>query len=51
MARIPLTGNVEQEAAFVAVTRLIDRGNAWVKLSGAYLGSKVGPPSMPTQIH
>ena len=44
MARIPLTGNVEQEAAFVAVTRLVDRGNAWVKLSGAYLGSKVGPP-------
>ena len=45
MARIPLTGDVEQQAAFVAINRLIDRGNAWVKLSGAYLGSKVGPPT------
>ena len=45
MARIPLTGDVEQQAAFVAVNRLIDRGNAWVKLSGAYLGSKGGPPA------
>jgi D-galactarolactone isomerase len=30
---------------FKTISKLIDKGNAWVKLSGAYLESKVGPPS------
>jgi D-galactarolactone isomerase len=29
------------------VRELVDRGRAWVKLSGAYSNSKVGPPSYP----
>ncbi|MFL6414324.1 MAG: amidohydrolase family protein [Bryobacteraceae bacterium] len=29
------------------VRRLIDSGRAWVKLSGAYLNSQIGPPSYP----
>jgi len=44
LARIPLPAGVD-DPAFGAVTRLIDRGRTWVKLSGAYIGSKVGPPT------
>lgn len=29
------------------VRGLLDQGRAWVKLSGAYMNSKVGPPSYP----
>jgi predicted TIM-barrel fold metal-dependent hydrolase len=29
------------------VRELVDKGRAWVKLSGAYSNSKVGPPSYP----
>src|SRR5262249_20426247 len=29
------------------VRELIDRGRAWVKVSGAYSNSKIGPPSYP----
>ncbi len=28
--------------------RLIDKGRTWVKVSGAYLDTKVGPPTTPT---
>ena len=31
--------------AFNIIRRLIDKGRTWVKLSGAYLDTKVGPPS------
>jgi D-galactarolactone isomerase len=31
--------------AYKAMLRLIDSGRTWIKLSGAYLDSKVGPPS------
>lgn len=31
--------------AFAAICRLIDKGNAWVKLSGAYLNTQSGPPA------
>jgi D-galactarolactone isomerase len=31
-------------AAFDVIRRLIDKGRTWVKLSGAYLDTKVGPP-------
>lgn len=32
-------------AAFAAMRRLIDAGRTWVKLSGAYLDTKSGPPA------
>jgi len=31
--------------AFGIIRRLIDQGRTWVKISGAYLDTKVGPPS------
>jgi D-galactarolactone isomerase len=31
--------------AFTVIRRLIDKGNTWVKLSGAYIDTKVGAPS------
>ena len=43
-ARIPPEAGVEHPA-YAAVQRLIDRDRGWVKLSGAYLELKVGPPS------
>jgi predicted TIM-barrel fold metal-dependent hydrolase len=44
VARIPPEAGVEHPA-FAVVQRLLDHGRCWVKLSGAYLESKVGPPS------
>ncbi len=44
MGRIPAASGVNH-AAFRVVSRLIDKGNTWVKLSGAYMNTKVGPPS------
>ena len=44
LARIPLPAGVD-DPTFAAVARLIDQGNTWVKLSGVYIGSKVGPPT------
>ena len=32
-------------AAFAVIRRLLDKGRAWMKLSGAYLNSLVGPPA------
>lgn len=32
------------DPAFTIVRRLIDKGRTWVKLSGAYLNSELGPP-------
>lgn len=44
MGRIP--GNVGmQHPAFGVIRKLLDKGRTWVKLSGAYLNSKVGPPT------
>jgi D-galactarolactone isomerase len=31
--------------AFAVVRRLLDRGRTWMKLSGAYMDTKVGPPT------
>ena len=31
--------------AFGVIRRLIDKGKTWVKISGAYIDTKVGPPS------
>jgi predicted TIM-barrel fold metal-dependent hydrolase len=32
---------------FAKVRALIDKGRTWVKLSGAYADTKIGPPSYP----
>jgi predicted TIM-barrel fold metal-dependent hydrolase len=37
--------NALDNPGFKTVSKLIDRGKTWVKLSGAYQDSKVGPPS------
>jgi predicted TIM-barrel fold metal-dependent hydrolase len=42
LGRIPMDKGVEH-AGYKAVRRLLDRGKAWVKLSGAYMDTKVGP--------
>jgi D-galactarolactone isomerase len=43
LGRLPQPAGVEH-AAFGIISRLIDKGRTWVKLSGAYLDTKVGPP-------
>ncbi|OUM03928.1 amidohydrolase family protein [Variovorax sp. JS1663] len=44
LARLPLGGE-HQEAAFALVRELLERERAWVKLSGAYLNTRSGPPA------
>ena len=44
LGRIPQPAGVA-DAAFAAIVRLLDSGNAWVKLSGPYMDSATGPPS------
>lgn len=44
MARIPPDEGPDG-AAFNALRRLLDGGNAWVKLSGVYMRSRVGGPN------
>jgi predicted TIM-barrel fold metal-dependent hydrolase len=44
IGRIPHPAGLEHPA-FGVVRRLLDNGRTWVKLSGAYLDSKIGPPS------
>ena len=44
MARIPEPAGVN-DPAFALVMRWLDGGRTWVKLSGAYMDTKVGPPS------
>ena len=44
LARIPPETGIDHPA-FAVVQRLLQRGRGWVKLSGAYLESKIGPPS------
>jgi D-galactarolactone isomerase len=44
MGRLPQPDGVGH-GAFAIVRRLIDSGRAWVKISGAYLDTRVGPPS------
>ena len=43
MGRLPQPEGTSH-AAFKVVARLLESGRAWVKLSGPYLDSKVGPP-------
>ena len=44
MGRIPKDVGVDHPA-YTVVSRLIDKGRAWVKISGAYMDTKVGPPT------
>ena len=37
--------NALDNPGFKTISKLIDKGNTWIKLSGAYQDSKVGPPS------
>ncbi len=43
MARLPQPEGTSHPA-FAIVRRLLDSGRAWVKLSGAYLDTRTGPP-------
>ncbi|HEV2546346.1 MAG TPA: amidohydrolase family protein [Stellaceae bacterium] len=44
LGRIPQPQGVDHPA-FRVVADLVDKGRAWVKLSGAYIDSKSGPPA------
>jgi D-galactarolactone isomerase len=44
MARIPQPAGVNHPA-FGLVLRLLDSGRTWVKLSGAYMDTRTGPPT------
>src|SRR5215470_11137386 len=44
MGRLPQPAGTDYPA-FAIIRRLIDKGRTWVKLSGAYLDTKVGAPS------
>lgn len=46
MANPPLPAGIRHPSHGI-VRGLIDKGRAWVKLSGAYLNSQIGPPSYP----
>jgi len=42
--RVPQPNGLDSDA-FKAMRRLLDKGNTWVKLSGLYMDTKVGPPT------
>ncbi len=44
LGRIPQPAGIDHPA-FAVISRLIDKGRAWVKLSGAYIDTKLGPPA------
>jgi D-galactarolactone isomerase len=44
LGRLPQPTGIDHPA-FAVIRRLIDQGRAWVKLSGAYLDTKVGHPA------
>jgi predicted TIM-barrel fold metal-dependent hydrolase len=44
IGRLPQPAGVDHPA-FAIIRRLIDKGRTWVKVSGAYLDTKVGPPT------
>ena len=44
LGRVPQPAGVSHPS-FATVRRLIDKGRTWVKVSGAYQDTKVGPPS------
>jgi predicted TIM-barrel fold metal-dependent hydrolase len=44
LGRLPQPAGID-DPAFKVMLALIDRGRTWVKLSGAYLDTKIGPPT------
>jgi D-galactarolactone isomerase len=44
LGRLPQPAGIA-DPAYKVIRRLIDRGRTWVKMSGAYLNSKVGQPT------
>jgi predicted TIM-barrel fold metal-dependent hydrolase len=44
LAHVPEPAGVN-DPLFARVRALIDKGHTWIKLSGAYQDSKIGPPS------
>jgi predicted TIM-barrel fold metal-dependent hydrolase len=44
MGRIPKDVGVNHPA-YAVISKLIDKGRTWVKISGAYMDTKVGPPT------
>jgi D-galactarolactone isomerase len=44
LGRLPQPAPLDS-AGYKTIRKLIDKGNAWVKLSGAYQDSKIGPPT------
>jgi D-galactarolactone isomerase len=44
LGRLPQPAGVD-DPAFAIIRRLLDNGRTWVKVSGAYIDTKVGPPS------
>ncbi|HXZ00923.1 MAG TPA: amidohydrolase family protein [Stellaceae bacterium] len=44
LGRIPQPAGIDHPA-FRVIGKLIDKGRAWVKLSGAYIDTKLGPPA------
>ena len=44
MGQFPLPAGLAHPA-YGVIRSLVDRGRAWVKISGAYLNSKMGPPT------
>ncbi len=44
MGRIPKEVGADHPA-FTVIRKLIDKGRTWVKISGAYMDTKVGPPT------
>ena len=43
MARLPQPEGIHHRA-FAIVRRMLDNGRTWVKLTGAYLNTRTGPP-------
>ena len=46
LANPPLPAGIEHSSHKI-VRELLDKGRAWVKVSGAYSNSRIGPPSYP----
>jgi predicted TIM-barrel fold metal-dependent hydrolase len=44
MGRIPKDVGVDHPA-YTVISKLIDKGRTWVKISGAYMDTKIGPPT------
>ena len=44
MGRMPQPQGIDYPA-FKVILRMIDKGRTWVKLAGAYLNTKIGPPT------